>query len=42
MDQGNGVYLVSDVILVMPGEWQLRVQATGAASDSFVTTVEVP
>lgn len=42
VEQGGGVYVVSNVILFMPGEWQLRVQASGPTSDTFVATVDVP
>jgi nitrogen fixation protein FixH len=40
--QGGGVYVATNLILFMPGEWQLRVSANGPVSDTFVATVEVP
>ncbi len=39
---GGGTYVATNVILAMPGEWQLRVTITGAASDTCVATVDVP
>ncbi len=30
--RGNGEYLVSDLVLVMPGTWQLRVSAASATT----------
>lgn len=41
-DQGDGVYVAADVVMPMPGDWQLRVEASGARSDSFVVVVDVP
>lgn len=40
--KGDGVYVASDVVLAMPGEWQLRTKVSGTVDDTFVTTVEVP
>lgn len=39
--KGGGVYVASDVLMVMPGTWQLRTTFTGAVSDTLVTTVDV-
>lgn len=39
--QGGGVYVARDVVLIMPGTWQLRVQLSGACSDNVVLSVEV-
>ena len=40
--KGGGAYVAENVILAMPGQWQLRVTITGAASDTCVATVDVP
>ena len=39
---GGGVYLATNVLMVMPGEWQLRTTFSGAVNDTMVTTVDVP
>jgi len=41
VDQGDGVYLVNDVVMAMPGSWQLRTTIDGACSDTIVIDVEV-
>jgi hypothetical protein len=38
---GQGHYVFTDVSLFMPGEWQLRTQISGAASDSAEPTLNV-
>jgi YtkA-like protein len=38
---GGGVYVASDVALLMAGEWQLRTTVSGAVADSFVAEVSV-
>jgi hypothetical protein len=39
--QGNGKYLVTNVVLSMPGEWQLRTQIGGACTDAIVFNLSV-
>jgi len=41
VDEGNGVYVASDVVMPMPGTWQLRTTIGGACSDSLVIDVDV-
>ena len=41
VDQGGGVYVADDVVMAMPGTWQLRTTITGACSDSIVIDVDV-
>jgi hypothetical protein len=36
--QGEGTYVASDVVLVMPGTWQLR---TSLGSDLAIATVQI-
>jgi hypothetical protein len=40
-DQGNGVYVANDVVMAMPGTWQLRTSIGGGCSDSLVIDVDV-
>ncbi len=40
-DAGGGTYIANDVVLFMPGQWQLRTDLAGARADSFVAVVEV-
>ena len=42
VDQGGGVYVATDLILAMPGDWQLRGQASGPVDDTFVIDASVP
>jgi hypothetical protein len=37
-----GTYLVTNVILSMPGSWQLRTSVQGSVKDSFAPTFEIP
>lgn len=39
--EGQGKYLVSNVVLVMAGDWQLRTQVTGLVTDSFTVMFSV-
>lgn len=41
VEQGDGVYVASDVVMAMPGNWQLRTTITGACSDAIVLDVDV-
>lgn len=41
VDQGRGVYVANDVVLAMPGTWQLRTSLGGACGDSIVIDVAV-
>lgn len=41
VDRGNGVYVADDVVMAMPGTWQLRTSIGGACSDSLVIDVDV-
>ena len=38
---GNGGYLVSEVVLVMPGTWELRMQLSGSVQDTLTANVTV-
>ncbi len=38
--EGEGVYMASDVDLFMAGRWELRVTATGSASDVCVVPID--
>jgi len=40
-DQGDGNYHFDDVVLTMPGLWQLRTQISGAMSDSIDFSFDV-
>ncbi len=40
--EGQGKYLVSNVVLVMAGDWQLRSQVSGSVNDTFTVTFSVP
>jgi hypothetical protein len=40
--EGQGKYLVTDVVLVMAGDWQMRTNISGAATDSVTVTLSVP
>jgi hypothetical protein len=37
-----GTYLVTNVVLSMPGSWQLRTSVRGSVKDSFAPTFEIP
>ena len=39
---GKGKYLLSNVVLQMAGEWELRTSLSGATTDSCVPVVDVP
>ncbi len=41
-DEGAGVYLVGEVVLFMPGQWDLRTAITGPQEDKLVVSVDVP
>jgi hypothetical protein len=41
VDRGSGVYIADDVVLAMPGTWQLRTNIGGACSDALVIDVDV-
>jgi len=41
VDEGSGVYVADDVVMAMPGTWQLRTTIGGACSDSLVIDVDV-
>jgi hypothetical protein len=41
-EQGNGVYVLTDVDLAMPGAWQLRTTFTGSVSDSVAPQFQIP
>ncbi len=41
-DQGDGRYLVDNVDLIMPGEWELRTSLSGPASGSAAPSFDVP
>jgi hypothetical protein len=40
--RGGGRYLVTNVSLYMPGDWELRTSIAGAATDRVVIPVSVP
>ena len=39
--EGDGVYVVSDLVLIMPGTWELRLQLGGALQDTVTVNVSV-
>lgn len=41
VDHGGGVYEADDVVMAMPGSWQLRTTLGGACNDSVVVDVDV-
>jgi hypothetical protein len=41
VDQGGGVYVADDVVMAMPGTWQLRTTIGGTCSDAIVIDVDV-
>lgn len=41
-DKGGGVYVVGEVVLFMPGQWDLRTAISGAEDDKLVVSVDVP
>jgi hypothetical protein len=41
-EQGNGVYVLTDVDLAMPGAWQLRTTFSGAVADSVTPQFQIP
>jgi hypothetical protein len=40
-ETGGGVYEVSDVVLFMPGLWELRTTLTGEVSDHVAPQFEI-
>jgi YtkA-like len=38
---GNGHYTVTNLVLVMPGTWQLRTELSGTVTDTLVATLTV-
>jgi YtkA-like len=41
-DTGDGLYVIDDVVLFMPGQWDLRTTVSGPADDAFVVSVDIP
>lgn len=41
-DMGDGVYVIDDVVLFMPGQWALRTSISGAETDNLVVNVDIP
>ena len=41
-DAGGGVYLIDEVVLFMPGQWDLRTAVSGAEDDKLVVSVDLP
>jgi hypothetical protein len=41
-DEGGGLYVIDDVDLFMPGQWDLRTAITGSETDKLVVSVDVP
>ena len=41
-DMGNGVYVIDDVVLFMPGQWELRTTISGPENDKLVVSVDIP
>jgi hypothetical protein len=41
-EQGDGVYHVDEVVLFMPGQWDLRTAISGADKDDLVVSVDIP
>ena len=41
VDQGNGVFVANDVVMAMPGTWQLRTAIAGSCTDALVIDVDV-
>jgi hypothetical protein len=39
---GNGKYIVSNLALFMPGQWELRTTIAGAMADSAMPTLDIP
>jgi hypothetical protein len=39
---GGGVYVIEDVELFMPGQWDLRTSIAGPEDDKLVVSVDVP
>lgn len=39
---GNGTWTVSNLYLAMPGQWQLRVDVSGAVNDELVASFDIP
>lgn len=39
--EGNGNYLVEDVVFTMPGDWDLRIHITSPVHDAFTPTVVI-
>ena len=41
-DQGGGRYLVENVYLFMPGQWELRMTFNGELPDTATAIVDIP
>lgn len=41
-DTGGGVYVIDDVVLFMPGQWELRTAISGPEADNLVVSVDIP
>jgi hypothetical protein len=41
-DMGGGVYIIDDVVLFMPGQWELRTAISGPEDDKLVVSVDLP
>jgi hypothetical protein len=41
-EMGGGVYIIDDVVLFMPGQWELRTTISGVADDKLVVSADVP
>lgn len=39
--EGNGNYLVQNVVFTMPGDWELRIHITSPTTDAFTPTVVI-
>jgi hypothetical protein len=39
---GDGTWTVSNLYLAMPGQWQLRVDVSGAVNDELVASFDIP
>jgi len=42
IDSGGGVYVIENVELFMPGQWDLRTAIAGPEDDKLVVSVDVP
>jgi hypothetical protein len=41
-DMGGGVYVIDDVVLFMPGQWDLRTTISSPEDDELVVSVDIP